>query len=1166
MDTTRKITTEGQPPKKKRNGFLVFLKYFVLAMLVLGIAGTAIGILYVRSIVSELEDIDPNKVSQQLYENSVILDSNGKVLEYIQSEGLRKVVSFNDINPSAIDAFIAVEDKTFMTHQGFNVIRMFGATLNYILGKSELGGVSTISQQLARNVYLFDRRQERSLKRKIEEAYYTIQLEKYLTKEQIIEAYLNLIFFGMESYGIEAASNTYFGKSAKDLDYIESALLVGTVKAPSYYAPMLRYAKKDVPEGAYIIDDSDQFYTIVFNENCQSRYETCLYLMHENGKITDKQLEEGLAFDIRTKLKFVQLRGQEISSFFSDIVKEDVINDLMQKYRYTRKEAIEVLHSGGLKIYSTIDFDTQRILESHFEKDNFNYYFGNALVEAITIFQRENGLEENGKADTPTLDRFCELTDIDRSLFPDEFYAYGEEAEELQTLKQGLNKLGYFVVNEYFPKITPTFNEYGDIINRDTGRVTLQRYDNVIDEEGRLVIYDGEYEFTSAGTLTLFKNYTLKFYPHYDEEGNLERIQVAVADSFKLPNGYNNDDYISTTAVVDSIYIYTGRDVLIPDEYKKFDEEGNIVISRQFLRDNPDFFVLNPEDNSLRISEDNYVISHSPVVQPQAAMVIVDNSTGQLKALVGGRNVEGYMLYNRATNPRQPGSAIKPISVYTAAMDSGRYSPASVIDDRPVYLSGSSTVRWPINWYETYGRGILYDGLITIREAIRQSSNVPAAILANELGVNTVIKYLKNFGITSIVEEGAVNDYNIAAVSLGAMSRGISPLEMAQAYACIANDGQLNKVTSYTKVTNNRGETLLEKHPNPEQVLDSKVAYLVKDMLRTSVSEGLARNAMMTNHTAYGKTGTTSDNFDVWFTGFTTYYTGATWFGNDINIPLSMGSEFTAGFWRKVMDDVHKDLEPQQFAVPDGIISVTVDRISGKIPTELTAKDPRNTLITDIFIRGFEPTEKDDVHVEVKICKSSGKLATEFCPEDDIETKVMVKRPVPYDPKEHKNILLRDSEYDAPTEKCDVHNKGSFTEYLKTENMQYRGKDPLEELSGGDLKILRPYPIEMLDGTTKILKAGAIVMKNGDIVISGDETIPAADVYRFEKYTAEQLDAYFGLPPAETDQDEGDSEDDNSDGENTTESTTEESTSESGSESATEPTSETTSETSENQD
>lgn len=1109
MDTTRKIEKEPNRPKKKRNLFLTILKYILLTTLLMGIIGAVVVVLYVQSIIKNLEDIDPNKVSQQLYENSVIVDEQGRVLEYIQSEGLRKVVKYDEISPAVIDAFIAVEDKTFMTHNGFNLIRMIGATLNYVLRGEELGGVSTITQQLARNVYLFDRRQERSLKRKIEEAYYTIQLEKYLTKEQIMEGYLNLIYFGMESYGVEAASQTYFGKSAGELDYIEAAILVGTVKAPSIYAPMFRYQKSEVTEDSFVIDDSDQFYTIVFNENCINRYKTCLYIMHENEKITDKQLQEGLAFDIRKKLKYVQLQGQEISSYFSAVVYEEVLHDLMQKLRITEREAMELLSSGGLRIVSTIDFDTQKLLESHFEKDNFNFYFGNALVESINLFQENYGLEVNGKADGPTLDKFCEVMGLDRSLFPDEFYAFGEEAEEVQLLKYGLSKLGFFVVNEYFPKDSPTFNEQGDIIDRETGIVTLHRYDNIIDEKGNLIIKEGEYEFSSNGSLILHDGGPMKFYPHYDkEDGSLKRIQIVVDKLYKLPNGYNKEEYVSGTYLVDSINIYYGRDVLIPDEYKKFDEDFNVVISRQFLKERPDFFEINPEDNSLRVAPDNYVIGQTPVVQPQAAMVIVDHKTGELKALVGGRNLEGYMLFNRATNPRQPGSAIKPIAAYAAALDSGQYSPASVIDDRPVYLAGSKSVRWPVNWHETYRTKWWYWGLITIREAVNQSSNVPPAILVDRLGVPVVIDYLKRFGVTTIDEEGPVNDLNIAALSMGAMSVGISPLEMAQAYACIANDGMLNKVTTYKRVTNNRGEVLLEKTADPERVLDERVAYLLKDLLRTSVSEGLASRARMANHTVYGKTGTTSDNFDVWFVGFTSRYTGAVWFGNDINIPLSQGSEFTADFWRKVMEDLHKDLEPVEFPVPDGIIRAEVDIISGKRPTELSRQDPRNTIRTDLFIRGFEPSEDDDVHQKVRICKSSGKLATEFCPAHDVEEKVMVVRPEPYDPEEHKGILLKDSEYDAPTKKCDIHTHGSsLSSWI--DYSSYNGKEPFEIINENEKRILRPYPIVLKGGSTIILNPGSVIRSDNSVKLTGGAELKSEQIERIDLYTAEELDKFF---------------------------------------------------------
>ncbi len=1108
MDTTRKNTMKKNKPKKG-GGILRAIGYiflFIVAAIIVG--GVAVWI-YVNSIVSQLDDIDPNQVSEQLYENSVIVDSSGRVLEYIQNEGLRKVVKYSDISPAVIDAFIAVEDKTFMTHNGFNYVRIIGATVKHFLNNESLGGVSTITQQLARNVYLFDRRQERTLNRKIAEAYYTVQLEKYLTKEQIIEGYLNLVFFGMESYGVEAAANTYFGKSAKELDYMEAALLVGTVKGPSLYAPMMRYNKDNVPADAYIIDDEDQFYTIVFNEDCLDRYYTCLDLMYENGKITEKEYKEGKEYDIRTKLKFVQPSGTEISSYFSDVVKQEVIADLMEKYRYSRKEAVELLHSGGLKIVSTIDFDCQKTLESHYEKDNFNYYYGDSLEEAVRLFQESKGLEATGAADVATLDAFCEATDIERDLFPDDIYAKGTQEEQVQLLKKGLYKLGFFVVNEYFPKISPCFDAEGNILNKE-GQLLLPRYDNVIDSEGNLVIKSDEYEFTNSGSLKLLRYKSLYFFPHYEDD-MLTRIQINVTKTFKLPNGYDPAYYVNGWKQVDSIQIYSGHEVLIPDEYKKMDEDGNVIISRQFIKENPDFFQRNDEDDSLRISSENFVISQTPVIQPQSAMVITDPYTGHVKALVGGRNMEGAMLYNRATNPRQPGSAIKPISAYTAAMKSGNYSPSSVIDDRPRYLAGNTWMRWPKNWYETYGTATWYYGLTTIREAFEMSSNVPPAYLTDQLGVETVAQCLKDYGVTSIVEEGPVNDMNISALALGGMSRGISPMEMAQAYGCIANDGMLNKSTTYIKVMNNRGEVLLEKTPNPTRVLDENVAYLIKDLLRTAVSNGLASRASMATQTVYGKTGTTSDQLDVWFVGFTPYYVGAVWFGNDLNIPVSKGSEFTADFWQKVMTDLHKDLERKEFPVPDGIVTAAVDVISGKLPSELSAKDPRNTIRSDIFIRGFVPAEQDDVHVEVRICKATGKLATEFCPDDMVETRVMVQRPEPYDPSKHENIKLRDSAYDAPTQTCDAHNEKTHKAYLWEQNIEYKGQDPLKKLNNGDIIVTRYYPVEMLDGNIKTLPPSTIIRSDGTITLPDGTVIPNGEIFRIQQYDASKLDEFYGL-------------------------------------------------------
>lgn len=1125
MDSTRRIPpTKGnrQRPnskgnKKRKGGIFTALKIILLVFVFLGITAAAGAWIYVNGIVSKLEPIDPEQVYELLYESSLIIDSKGKTLETIQSEGLRKIVKYDDINKSIVDAFVAVEDKTFETHNGFNVVRMVGATLKWLFKGEHLGGTSTISQQLARNVYLFDRISERTINRKVTEAHYTMQLEKNLTKEQIMEGYLNLVNFGMRSYGIEAASNTYFSKSAKDIDYIEAAILVGIVKGPSYYSPALILHKKDVPENAYIFDDSDQIYTTIFNERAINRYKTCIALMYENKKISKEQYDFAKDYDIRTKIKLSRYKGEEISTYFADIVKQEVVRDLMKKYDYSFAKANNILHSTGLKIECTIDFEMQKQLEMHFEKDNFNAYFGDTLVNAVISFQKNRNLEENGIVDSNLLDRICKESNTNRSSFKEETYQKGMELDDIKMLKNALFKLGYFVTSEIFPSIIIRVDEEGNLLSEETRKLILYKMSSLIDEDKNYIIRDGEYEFDNSGNLILYKNKKLNFYSHY-EDGVLKRIQVTIKDSFDFPHNFDDSHIKSGRFTVDSIYSYAGRDMLIPDEFKRFDEDDNLIISRRFIEQNPNFFQIS-SDNSLKVSKENYVISNIPVVQPQAAMTIIDYRTGHIKAIVGGRNVEGAMLYNRALSPRQPGSAIKPLSVYTAAIDSGKYTAGTSIDDRPVYLSGHPKVRWPVNWYETYKTKHFYHGLMSVRESINISANVPAAIIADDIGVPVLIDYLEKYGITTLVKEGPINDVNISATALGGMSKGVSPLQMTQAFGAIANGGMLNNTISYTKVTNNRGEVILEKKTEPKFVIDNKVAYILTDLLMGVVKDGLATNAILypgnTVQPVAGKTGSTTNNMDAWFVGFTPYYVGGLWFGNDLNIPLAMGSEFSASFWRGVMFDIHKDLEPSAFHVPDGIVNVTIDRISGKLPSELSKQDPRNTIINEVYIAGTQPTEVDDLHVEVEVCKICGKLASENCPPDQREIKVLVKRPEPYDPKDHNDIMLRDSEYDVPTEECEEFSPEKILASLYYINQEYLGINPTRKLSSGNSVVQRPYPITMLDGNKKFLMPGSVLLKEGDVMLPDGQQIDKEKILTIYKYTADELDEYFQKPTEE---------------------------------------------------
>lgn len=422
------------------------------------------------------------------------------------------------------------------------------------------------------------------------------------------------------------------------------------------------------------------------------------------------------------------------------------------------------------------------------------------------------------------------------------------------------------------------------------------------------------------------------------------------------------------------------------------------------------------------------------VPQPQGAMVIIDYNTGQIKAMVGGRGQKGSMLLNRATQSyRQPGSSIKPISVYTAAIDNG-YTAASIIDDIPVaFIAGDGNLWIPKNWYTDTGTRLpTYWGLSTLREGLQWSMNVLTVRLLNELGIDTAFDYAERMGLTSLIKSGPVMDKNLASMALGGLTKGVSPIDMATAYGTLANKGQRIQPITYVRVTDTNGNVLLDNQPLTTQVVGEDVAYVVTDMLKSVVRAGTGTSANF-NMPVAGKTGTTTDSVDAWFVGYTPYYVASLWMGYDE--PKNMGfggGSYPAVLWRRIMEEVHKDLPVIDFERPGNVITVAVDTKSGKLPTDLSYMDPRNTVRNELFIRGTEPIEYDDIHVLRDVDVTSDMLATPFCPPTLVETRVFVQRPVPFnseefllsiggiDPRLH--LTPRDAIYDVPTEYCTVHN------------------------------------------------------------------------------------------------------------------------------------------------
>ena len=887
METTKST-------KKKKKKYRISFKRLLLSLLCLFLTLGVIGFAFAFMIIKDAVQIDPNNIYTLLSEDSILYDKNGDVLDSIfnSPDGKRTNIAYSDIPKDLRNAVVAIEDKTFWDHHGFNIIRMFGAVKDSLFGGGKISGTSTITQQLARNLYLTDTKSSYSFKRKILEAYYSIVIEKHLTKEQILEAYLNTISLGFGSSGVQAASQAYFSKDVGALNLTECVALAAIPQSPTNFALVKTYANDDVTESNENILYRGNTYTYIYNgEVSKDRRNLILRFMNEQNYITQSQYQEALVDDLRDYIKPTRGNATEYSSYFTDYAIEQVLKDLIDS-GYSEENARYQLYNGGLRIYTTIDRKIQQVVEKEFAN------------------------------------------------------------------------------NANFPKVTNLKYNNGNIIGNN-GNVLLYSYNNYFDENGTFTLTPDEYKNVSDGSLLVYEGRRLSFYK--------TEVQGKTDYSVEFKNMFRNVD--------NTFYSIGGGFISIPQEYKNKDRDGNLIISAQFFRDYPDFFTSSA--SGLSISSKNYALKQS-VVQPQSAIVITDFKTGEIKAMAGGRNTVGRLLFNRADKPRQPGSSIKPMAVYAPALQSGvdtmnggstqsfassemfgKYLTAgSVINDAPLTIQGKT---WPKNWYPGYR------GLQSLRKSVEQSVNVNAVKVFMEIGADYSARFLEKFGVTTLVKSGSVNDMNAAALALGGMTHGVSPLQMTGGYGTFGNQGTYVEPISYTKVTDKRGGIILEKIPRTNEVMDKGVAFIMTDILRTTVTAGIAGNAAIGIQPVAGKTGTTSDNFDAWFVGLTPQYSAALWIGNDVNIELSQGSPAAAKLWSKIMKQVCTGLPLGSFPpAPSNVISVAIDTKSGLLPSSVSALDS-GAVRTEYFVKGTEPTQVDNVHTYVKICKDTGFLATPLC-------------------------------------------------------------------------------------------------------------------------------------------------------------------------------------------
>ena len=393
----------------------------------------------------------------------------------------------------------------------------------------------------------------------------------------------------------------------------------------------------------------------------------------------------------------------------------------------------------------------------------------------------------------------------------------------------------------------------------------------------------------------------------------------------------------------------------------------------------------------------------------QSAMVVIDHTTGQVAGCMGGlgSDVDAIGINRAVDTKRQTGSSIKPIVTYGFGIESKTITASTVYNDEKTYFGK----------YEPKNDSGGFSGYITVRNAIERSVNIVACKIMSELGPDNAIDFARKCGITSLVkasEDPKSNDSNLAAMALGGQTHGVSVLEMAGAYATIANNGVYISPTFYTKVEDSAGNIVIEAEQKTERVMTEQHAYIMKTLLKQPVEggSGTAKVCRMDNFDVGAKTGTTNKKKDNWLCGMTPYYTGAAWYGYDNGIPINGSGNNAAKLWSEAMKKIHKDLPEARFTEPSGIVKLSVCRSTGQ-----RASSSCSDTYTEYFVEGEEP-EYCQGHSALKVCSESGLLATENCPNTYYYSFL---------PEKERNPSWKTdgSNSSAPSETCNIHTRST---------------------------------------------------------------------------------------------------------------------------------------------
>ena len=471
-----------------------------------------------------------------------------------------------------------------------------------------------------------------------------------------------------------------------------------------------------------------------------------------------------------------------------------------------------------------------------------------------------------------------------------------------------------------------------------------------------------------------------------------ETLLFTDSEEYKALHG--EEDAAAESGGSDSVYTTWFTDAVIEDAIELIQEaRGCDASTANSLLYSGGYHIYTTLDPDIQEIVDSVYRDPSNFDNPSAsgqplgsAITVIDPYTGDVVAMAGGvGEKEGSRTQNLARTRQPCGSAIKPVSVYAPAIDSNVITPANVFDDYPVRINDYGTGGFPTNSPNRY------DGMTTVYRGLQQSKNTITVRTLELLGTENSFYFMEN----NLGFDLDAADNAISPLAMGGLTYGVTTEEMAAAFAAFANGGIYTEPRTIIEIRENDNETVMvDNSSNSKVAMKETTAYLINQILRSVVTSGTGTGANFSGMTIAGKTGTTNNMFERYFVGYTPYYSAAVWTGyveRDETIP---GGNPAIGIWRKVMEQVHANLENKTFPErPDGISSVTVCADCGLPPCGLCSQAGR-TVNLEVQSDAV-PTGECTCHVEVKVCTdpTTGEthLATEFCPEETCETRIMIQ-------------------------------------------------------------------------------------------------------------------------------------------------------------------------------